>query len=124
MFELAKRCKRMENFVHVSTAYVNSDKFGFVEEKIYDYGIDVEKQVNDLMRLPAVLSEKQTNEIIGKFPNTYTFTKSFAERVLQKKRPDGMQITIVRPSIVGCSFRDPFPGWVLNIYNDNNRQII
>ena len=43
MFELAKKIKRMENFVHVSTAYVNCDKLGFIEEKIYDGAIDVEK---------------------------------------------------------------------------------
>lgn len=28
VLELAKECKNLENFVHVSTAYVNSDKFG------------------------------------------------------------------------------------------------
>ncbi len=28
VFELACQVKNLENFVHVSTAYVNSDKFG------------------------------------------------------------------------------------------------
>ena len=28
MFELACQVRHLENFVHVSTAYVNSDKFG------------------------------------------------------------------------------------------------
>ena len=27
-------------------------------------------------------------------------------------RPPQMPITIVRPSIVGASFRDPCPGWI------------
>jgi thioester reductase-like protein len=28
VLELAEECKNLENFVHVSTAYVNSDKLG------------------------------------------------------------------------------------------------
>lgn len=35
MMELAKQSKKLENFVHVSTCYVNSNKNGFIEEKIY-----------------------------------------------------------------------------------------
>ena len=36
IFSLAQRVKNLHNFVHISTAYVNSDKQGWVEEKIYD----------------------------------------------------------------------------------------
>jgi hypothetical protein len=36
MLELAKECKRLLSFTHVSTAYVNSNRTGFIEEKIYD----------------------------------------------------------------------------------------
>jgi hypothetical protein len=32
--------------------------------------------------------------------------------MLQRLRPAGMPLTIVRPSIVGASLRDPFPGWI------------
>jgi len=58
--------------------------------------------------------EKQTPAIIGEFPNTYTYTKSMAERLLQKHRGD-LPTFIIRPSIVGCSYREPYPGWVDNI---------
>lgn len=33
---LAKECKNIITFTHVSTAYVNSNRAGYVEEKIYD----------------------------------------------------------------------------------------
>lgn len=44
--------KRVLNFLHVSTAYVNSDMAGFIEERIYEKkNIDIEKillTLNDL----------------------------------------------------------------------------
>lgn len=36
MMELAKKTVNLENFVHVSTCYVNSDKRGWIEEDIYN----------------------------------------------------------------------------------------
>ena len=35
--------------------------------------------------------------------------------MLLKHRPPGMSLTILRPSIVGSSYRDPFPGWIDNL---------
>jgi hypothetical protein len=64
------------------------------------------------MRTPKNLTEKQRKEIIGKFPNTYTFTKSLTERMLLNRYKPGTTLTIMRPTIVGSSFRDPVPGWI------------
>jgi hypothetical protein len=36
MMDLAEECKNLQSFVHVSTAYANSNRSGFIEEKIYD----------------------------------------------------------------------------------------
>ncbi|CAK69516.1 unnamed protein product (macronuclear) [Paramecium tetraurelia] len=115
VLELAKQCKHLENFIHVSTAYVNSDKFGFIEEKIYHPQKDVESFVSILYRSSQNFDEKQQKLALDKFPNTYTFTKNLAEQMLAQLRPPNMQITIVRPTIVGCSFRDPIPGWIDNL---------
>jgi len=38
MLELAKECKMLDVFTHVSTAYVNCNRTGYIEEKIYDLG--------------------------------------------------------------------------------------
>jgi len=35
--------------------------------------------------------------------------------MLKLKYPAGMSLTILRPTIVGSSFRDPFPGWIDNL---------
>jgi fatty acyl-CoA reductase len=53
MFELAKKSKNLESFLHVSTAYVNSDKKGVIEEKIYDIGMDAEEHINELFKRPV-----------------------------------------------------------------------
>jgi alcohol-forming fatty acyl-CoA reductase len=36
MMELAAECKNLLSMVHVSTAYVNANFYGLVEEKIYE----------------------------------------------------------------------------------------
>jgi thioester reductase-like protein len=44
------------------------------------------------------------------WPNTYTYTKSMAESLLEK-RSDRLRFSILRPSIVESSLEYPFPGW-------------
>lgn len=48
-----------------------------------------------------------TPHLIGKRPNTYTFTKSLAEHVLLQEA-DNFPIAIFRPSIIGAAWKEPF----------------
>lgn len=57
---------------------------------------------------------ENTPRILGKFPNTYTFTKNLCER-LMKKRQGGVPICIIRPAIINTSYSEPFPGWIDSI---------
>lgn len=111
MMELAKECKSVENFVHVSTCYVNSDKKGVIQEKIYEMSGDPEELIANLMKRNPDELVRDTPKILGTFPNTYTFTKSMAERIMKKRRGD-LTVTIVRPSIVGASWKSPNIGWI------------
>ena len=52
MFELAKSCSKLESFLHVSTAYVNADKRGVIQEEIYNADQDPEKLVAELCKIP------------------------------------------------------------------------
>jgi hypothetical protein len=54
-----------------------------------------------------------TKEIIGRHPNTYTFSKALAEQYLIESAND-LPIAIVRPSIVVASWKHPIPGWIDN----------
>ena len=55
--------------------------------------------------------DKNLAKIIGPWPNTYTFTKSMAERTLKKRRPANLAVVIVRPSIIIAAIKEPMPGW-------------
>lgn len=58
-----------------------------------------------------------TPRLIGDRPNTYTYTKALAEFVVQQEQ-DKLNIAIIRPSIVGASWQEPFsvsPLIVLNV---------
>ena len=54
-------------------------------------------------------SPEMTAMIIGRKPNTYTFTKALAENILQTEGA-GLPLSIIRPSIVAAAWRDPEPG--------------
>lgn len=63
------------------------------------------------MKMSLEEQEKNLKEILGPWPNTYTFTKSMGERTLKKRRPANMPVVLIRPSIITASVREPYPGW-------------
>lgn len=58
--------------------------------------------------LDDAIIEEITPKLIGDRPNTYTFTKALAEMVVQKEGAN-LNMAIVRPSIVGATWQEPFP---------------
>ena len=52
-----------------------------------------------------------TTKILGKFPNTYTYTKNLGERLLTGRKGD-LPFCLVRPAIINTSYAEPFPGWI------------
>jgi fatty acyl-CoA reductase len=63
-------------------------------------------------------AEALTPHFLGERPNSYTFTKSIAEYVMATEGK-GLPAIIVRPSIVGSTWKDPLPGWSDN-FNGNS----
>ncbi|KAJ8982209.1 hypothetical protein NQ317_013511 [Molorchus minor] len=59
--------------------------------------------------------EKITPTLIGKYPNTYTYSKQIAEDVV-KQEGEGLPVGIQRPAIVTSTFKEPVRGWLNNIY--------
>ncbi|TNV85444.1 hypothetical protein FGO68_gene11996 [Halteria grandinella] len=111
MLDLAKQCKGLSIYTHVSTCYVNCEKMGFIEEKIYEVQEDSEVIVSRIMSMSPEEQDKNLPQILGPWPNTYTFTKSMAERTLKKKKPLDMPCLILRPSIIQAAIKEPLPGW-------------
>lgn len=52
--------------------------------------------------------------LVGKRPNTYTYTKALAEHLLLEEC-GGIPLAIVRPTIVTAAMNEPIPGWVDNL---------
>lgn len=113
---LAKACRQLESMVHISTCYVNYTRQGSAavsKECIYAAPFDAEQVCKYILGLHESEVERECKEILRRygFPNTYTLTKSIGERLIERYKGD-VPLAIVRPSIIGCSLFEPFPGWV------------
>lgn len=75
-----------------------------------------EKRISDMV---TRLKRKRLREMMAKagsdraselgWPNTYTYTKALAERLLSER--DNLQLSIFRPAIVESADEYPFAGW-------------
>ena len=54
MLELAKECKKLKVFTHVSTCYVNCEKQGFIKEQIYDISEDSEDVIKRILAMSSM----------------------------------------------------------------------
>ncbi len=109
-FDMAQSCDNLKAFIHMSTCYVNSNKRGWIEERLYDLNFDVES----VLKRVESMSARELDQVTGirlDWPNTYTFTKAMTEHLLMKRRGT-TPIGIIRPSIIGSSWQEPVPGWV------------
>ncbi|XP_071580009.1 putative fatty acyl-CoA reductase CG5065 [Temnothorax nylanderi] len=110
---LVQLCNRMHNveaFIHVSTAYCNCDRTEDVAEEIYPVRPEPDLVIAMTEGIDDKMLDELTPILIASRPNTYTFTKALAERMLQQER-DSLPVAIVRPSIVLSSYREPVAGW-------------
>ncbi|XP_076588914.1 fatty acyl-CoA reductase 1 isoform X1 [Chaetodon auriga] len=114
MMTLAHKVENLQIFVHVSTAYANCDR-ELIEEIVYTPPVDYRRLIDSLDWMDDELVSALTPKLIGERPNTYTYTKALAEYLVQQEAGD-LNVAIVRPSIVGASWKEPFPGWIDN-YN-------
>ncbi|KAL4660310.1 fatty acyl-CoA reductase 1-like, partial [Arapaima gigas] len=110
---LALRMQQLEAFIHISTAYANCDRHR-IEEVIYPPPVDPSKLISSLEWMDDGMVDDLTPRLLGKRPNTYTYTKALAECVVQQYSSK-LNIAIVRPSIVVASWQEPFPGWIDNL---------
>jgi len=68
-----------------------------------------------LARVQACESEEELSQaqrdLTQGYPNTYTVTKSMGEHLVVKQM-GSVPLLIFRPSIVGCAWAEPYPGWI------------
>nr|XP_021208593.1 fatty acyl-CoA reductase wat isoform X1 [Bombyx mori]XP_021208594.1 fatty acyl-CoA reductase wat isoform X1 [Bombyx mori] len=101
ILELAKCCKDLRSFVHVSTAFSNATKSRInhnLEEKIYESPVPPEVMINLAKTVEECRLNAITADLIRDWPNTYCFTKAIAEDVVRTMGKD-LPVVIVRPPI-------------------------
>jgi fatty acyl-CoA reductase len=113
VIDLCKRMKHLEAFIHVSTAYANCNR-RYVSELVYNPPVHPERIIEATEWISEELAHHITPSIIKPRPNTYTYTKAIAETVVMQECLGQLPTAIVRPSIVGASWKEPFPGWIDN----------
>ncbi|XP_042370358.1 fatty acyl-CoA reductase 1-like, partial [Plectropomus leopardus] len=107
LLSLAQQMHHLEAFVHISTAYANCNR-KHIDEVIYPPPVEPRKLIESLEWMDDGIVRDITPRLIGDRPNTYTYTKALAEYVVQQEQ-DKLNIAIIRPSIVGASWQEPFP---------------
>ncbi|XP_060533265.1 putative fatty acyl-CoA reductase CG5065 isoform X2 [Cylas formicarius] len=113
VLDLCKKMNRLKCCVHISTVFCNSDK-ETIEEMVYQSTYDAYTIMNLVENLPEDVIESISNRLVGKHPNTYTFTKALAEQIVQEYSSE-LPLAIVRPSIITSAWKEPYPGWVDNV---------
>lgn len=116
ILQLAKQMVHLEALVHVSTAYSNCVS-RHISERYYPELLSC--SANQILTLREQLGEELLDTLaptlVGKFPNTYTFTKALAEQVVETEASD-LPVCIFRPGIITNSYEGPLPGWIDNYY--------
>ncbi|KAJ9558940.1 hypothetical protein OSB04_013554, partial [Centaurea solstitialis] len=141
LMSFAKKCKKLNLFLQISTAYVNGQRQGRIMERPFNAGESIARESliygnQEVMTIPKlivedeiklVLESKQAfgeNAIAQKlkelgleraklygWQDTYVFTKAMGEMMINKMGGD-IPIVIIRPSVIESTYKEPFPGWM------------
>jgi fatty acyl-CoA reductase len=112
VIDLCKELKDLHVFIHISTAYANCNR-PHISEEVYVPPVKPESIMEAMSWMDDDLVINLTHKLIGKWPNTYTFTKAIAEYLVYQECKN-IPCAIVRPSIVTGTWREPVEGWVDN----------
>ncbi|XP_062711544.1 fatty acyl-CoA reductase 1-like [Aedes albopictus] len=111
LLQLASTFHHLKAVIHVSTFYSNCDRTT-IEELIYP-----DTSFGGYENVRAILNQLKPTErdvfspfILGKQPNTYTYSKKCAESMINDNFSQ-LPVGIFRPPIVSSTFREPFPDW-------------
>lgn len=110
---LCHQMRHLVALVHASTAYANCDRPA-IAESVYPPPFNPAKVMEAFDWMTEGMVEALTPALVGNRPNTYTLTKALAEFLLVEQSGE-LPAIIIRPSIIGAAWREPFPGWVDNL---------
>ncbi|CAF1291929.1 unnamed protein product [Adineta steineri] len=106
-----KTCTQLKSIVYLSSIYANID-CPYIDECIYPCPIEPQKLVDALDWMDKEMVALATPKLIGPKPNAFTFSHWLAETILAEEQKNLPSISIVRVSIIGAAWKEPYPGWV------------
>ncbi|KAG5682565.1 hypothetical protein PVAND_011910 [Polypedilum vanderplanki] len=111
VIDIAKMMPNLQLMVHFSTGFC-CPELKVLDEKI----IECDDDPMDLIRCSKWMNEaamaKLQKYVLKYQPNTYTYSKRLAEILCRNEYEKGLNICIVRPSIIIPSLYEPVVGWV------------
>ncbi|XP_050438009.1 putative fatty acyl-CoA reductase CG8306 [Adelges cooleyi] len=110
--DLSKKIKNLDCMLHVSSAYVNSNR-SYAEEIIYEAPANYNDVINYVETMDANELNNASEKILGDHINTYTFTKALAEHVVNDVRSN-IRTCIIRPSMIVAAWKEPVEGWTVS----------
>ncbi|CAG9861086.1 unnamed protein product [Phyllotreta striolata] len=114
LLDLIKNNQNINAFVQISTAYSNCYERA-INEKFYDPPVNPEFLIKMSDELDSNILNEISKGLIGKWPNSYVFSKAVAENLLLTKGKN-LPVGLFRPAIVTSTVSEPLPGWSDNLY--------
>ena len=108
--DLCRELKKLDSFIHVSTAYAYCH-LTETQEEIYDMKVKPEQMLEVAQWMDRESLSRLKDAVFEGRPNTYTFTKALAEHYINDNRGK-LPVAIARPSIVTATWKEPVTGWV------------
>ncbi|KAF6209175.1 hypothetical protein GE061_014920 [Apolygus lucorum] len=114
LLDLGTEMTQLKAFIYTSTAYSNLFRPD-IREKFYPTIYNWENLRDLVERLPEEELDYFTPKLVGRWVNTYSFTKAIVEDMI-KSYVGRIPVAIARPSIVvGCK-EEPLKNWINNMY--------
>ncbi|XP_017783396.1 PREDICTED: fatty acyl-CoA reductase 1-like isoform X2 [Nicrophorus vespilloides] len=119
VYKVAKDCKKLECFMHVSTVFCNHGySQSVLKEEIPENPANPDRLLEMAKSMSVNELEKNCKESKN-FINNYVFTKNATENLLGNKK-DNIKIGILRVGCVMESYKEPYPCWHLIHANSFN----
>ncbi|CAF3859334.1 unnamed protein product [Adineta steineri] len=106
-----KTCTKLKSIVYLSSIYANID-CPYIDECVYPCSIEPHKLVDALDWMDKEMVALATPKLIGPKPNAFSFSHWLAESILSAEQKNLPSLSIVRVSIIGAAWKEPYPGWV------------
>ncbi|XP_067940421.1 fatty acyl-CoA reductase 1-like [Watersipora subatra] len=106
----ARSMSKLVSVVHLSSIYANSSQTS-IGEIIYQPALQPNKLLGASEWVSDEIFRDMEAYLLQGYANSFTYSKSLCEYLIQQSFSD-LPISIVRPAIIGSTWREPFQDWI------------